>query len=196
MFLRLVVGGVTDPDALERQLGHWIDGVAAGAAGWLGSTGGMTADGRAVMVSRFVGRQSAATAVSEEAAAGECLVHPLSVSETDDVTVVDAGGDQAGAGFVQLMRATVADRERFEALEAEIGPAFAEFRPDFLAGYRAWFPDGTMAALDYFRSESEARAGEAREMPATLREGFSQWLSLVQGAEWYDLLRPRIAFPS
>lgn len=194
MFLRLVVGGVTDRNALERQLGHWIGGVAAGGVGWRGSTGGTTSDGRAVMVSRFVDRQSAAGAASWEAAAAACLVHPLMVSETDDVTVVDARRDPTGAGFVQLMRATVADRDRFEALEAESGPAFIEFRPDFLAGYRAWFPDGTMAALDYFRSESEARGGESREMPAALRDGFSEWLSLVQGAEWYDLLRPGIAF--
>lgn len=39
----------------------------------------------------------------------------------------------------------------------EISPAFLELRPDVLAAYRAWPANDRVIAVDYFRSEAEAR---------------------------------------
>ena len=200
MFLQLVVGGVSDPDALRRQLGTWTEAVAAGATGWLGSTGGVTSGGRALVVTRFASPAAAGAGSRRPetqawwASTTSYLDDPVAL-DTDDVTAVEVT-DASDAGFVQVMHATVADRARLEALEHEMGPAFIELRPDFLAGYRAWFPDGTMAAVDYFRSEAEARAGESSDMPDALRERFAEWLSLVEGAEWHDLVEPWQAAPA
>ncbi len=65
------------------------------------------------------------------------------------------------------MRATVRDRERFEAVEERIGPRFLEQRSDFLGGFRLWSAGGSLLAVEYFRSEAEARAGEAKPMPTS-----------------------------
>ncbi|MDP9404705.1 MAG: hypothetical protein M3P85_15625 [Actinomycetota bacterium] len=114
--------------------------------------------------------------------------------ETGDVNVQPVK-DASRSGFVQLMRARVRDRGRLEAIEAEVGPAFFELRPDFLDGYRAWLPDGSLAAVDYFNSVAEARAGEAREMPDHLTARFQEWMALLEGTGWYDLTEPLLAAP-
>ena len=108
------------------------------------------------------------------------------------------GTDPTGAGFVQVMRATVADRARLEAGEEAIGPAFRALRPDFLAGYRVWLAaDGSrLVAVDFFTSEADARAGEAQEMPDDLRRLFGEWMSLLADVEWYDLTQPWLSGPS
>ena len=200
MFLQLVVGGVSDPEGLRRHLESWTETVAAGATGWLGCTGGVTSGGRALVVTRFADLAAAGAGNRRPesqgwwAATADHLDGPVTL-DTADVTAVEVK-DASGAGFVQVMHATITDRERLEALEHEMGPAFIELRPDFLAGYRAWFPDGTMAAVDHFRSEAEARAGESRQMPDALRERFAEWFSLVEGAEWHDLVGPWQAAPA
>lgn len=191
MFLQVAAGPVTDGERLRRQWDRWATERGPAATGWLGTTGGVTPDGRGVVVHRWssAGQAGAGIPGAEEAewwsATRACLGNAI-VRETHDVTV-QALGDQRDAGFVQVMVGTVASRAAVEEVEAEIGPAFMAFRPDFLTGFRAWFPDGTLAAVDYFRSEAEARAGEGRPMPAGLQAGFGRWLSLVEGAAWYDL---------
>ena len=189
MMLQLVLASGADEEQLQRDLRRWADesrADVAGATRAFTSTAGLTGDGRAVVVTRGGGDPGTLAWWSSP---DTCLPAPLTVLATTDVTAVEVG-DAGEAGFVQVMRARVPDRARFEALEAEIGPAFVAFRPDFLAGFRAWFDDGTVAAVDYFRSEAEARAGESRDMPAELRAGFGEWLALTEGAEWYDLARP------
>lgn len=200
MFVQLIVGRVADAAGLRHQWEGWHRELAPGAAGWLGSTGGITTDGRFVLAVRFTSQEAARSGSgrSERAAwwsrTRACLHGTEVFLETTDVNVVHED-DPDAAGFVQVMRAHVRDRRRLEAIEAEIGPAFRELRPDLLGAYRAWFPDGTLAAVDYFRSEAEARAGEAKEMPDALRAGFGEWMSLLEGTEWHDLVDPWLAAP-
>lgn len=178
-----MLGTVVDGAGVREQ---WERGHARG----LRSTGGVTADGRLVVATFF---ESAATQDLRKALAPS-LDGPPTVFETEDVHEVLIT-DPTGARFLQGMRASVTDRARFEAVEDEIGAAFVQHRPDFLAGYRMWLPDGTLMALDYFSSEAEARAGEAKPLPNGLAAGFGQWQSLVdvENADWYDLTDPWIS---
>src|SRR5205085_7190716 len=121
------------------------------------------------------------------------LADPV-VLETADVTLHGGQGWET-ARFVQLMRAQVRDRRRFEAIEDEITPQFMQLRPDMLAAYRAWLPDGSVAAIDYFTFEGEARAGEQKQMPDVLGEGFKEWMSLLDDVEWFDLPDPWTVTP-
>lgn len=200
MFVRVVVGRVADADRLQRQWDRWREELAPGAVGWLGSVGGVTADRRVVMAERFTSAEARNTHARrpEQAAwwsqAETCLDGPPDLLETGDVTAYEMH-DSAAAGFVQVMRAAVRDRARLEVVEAEIAPAFFALRPDFLAGYRAWFPDGVLVAVDHFTSETEARAGESREMSDELAAGFREWLSLLERTEWFDLADPWVAAP-
>ncbi len=198
--MQLVFGRAADADRLRRQWDSWRVDLARATTGWEGSAAGVTADGRAVITHRFSSTQAAEESARRPghrswwSTTEECFDGPITVLGTDDVAVQRVRA-ATGAGFVQVMRAGVRSRERFEAIETEIGPAFAELRPDFLAGYRGWVGPATVVAVDYFRSESEARAGEAKEMPDDLRAGFQEWLSLLEGTEWYDLSDPWLAEP-
>lgn len=50
-------------------------------------------------------------------------------------------------------------------------------------------------AVDYFRSEAEARAGEAKSIPDDLVAGFGEWQLLVAEPEWFDLTDPWLVTP-
>ncbi len=52
-----------------------------------------------------------------------------------------------------------------------------------------------MVAVDYFRSEAEARAGESTEMPEELQAGFAEWMGLLSDHEWLDLNDPWLRMP-
>ena len=53
MFVQVIQGRVGDVGAAKAQLETWKSDLAPGATGWLGSTGGVTADGRMVALVRF-----------------------------------------------------------------------------------------------------------------------------------------------
>jgi hypothetical protein len=200
VFVQVVLGRAADTAAFRRQLDRWTSDLAPEAVGFAGATGGVTTDRRAVLIARFES-EDAARANAERPQQDSWWVETVTgaladpeVLETTDVTLHGGQGWES-ARFVQVMRAQVRDRRRFEAIEDEITPQFTHLRPDLLAAYRAWFPDGSVAAIDYFTSEDEARAGEQREMPDVLGERFKEWMSLLADVEWFDLVDPWTATP-
>jgi hypothetical protein len=46
MFVQVIQGQVSDPEQVHAALNRWSEQLAAGAPGWLGSTAGVTEDGR------------------------------------------------------------------------------------------------------------------------------------------------------
>ena len=69
MFVQVIEGKLKDQDLLTRQLERWRKEIKPGAKGYLGSTGGATADGRSIAVVRFES-EAAARANSERAEQG------------------------------------------------------------------------------------------------------------------------------
>jgi hypothetical protein len=196
VFVQMALGRAADAAAVRRQWDRWATDLSPGAAGLIGATGGVTTDGRTVLITRFES-QDAARGNAERPEQGSwwaetvggALAGRLEVLETADVTLHGGKGWEA-ARFVQVMRARVRDRRRFEAIEGELTPRFMQLRPDLLAAYRAWFPDGSVAAIDYFMSEAEARAGEQKELPDAVGARFTEWISLLADVEWFDLTDP------
>jgi hypothetical protein len=45
MFVQVIQGHVSDAAQVRAQLDRWVEEVAPGAVGWLGSTSGVTDDG-------------------------------------------------------------------------------------------------------------------------------------------------------
>jgi hypothetical protein len=199
VFVQVILGRPAEA-AVRRQWEHWTTDLAPRTAGFMGATGGVTADGRAVLIARFESEHAARPNPEQpdqgswwpDAVKG-ALADPQ-VLETADVTLHGGEGWEQ-ARFVQVMRAQTLDRRRFEAIEGELTPLFMQLRPDLLAAYRAWFPDGSVTAIDYFTSEAEARAGEQKEMPDVLGERFREWMSLLDNLEWFDLTDPWMATP-
>ena len=186
-FVGLARGAVADPDALRRGWDDWQARATARSSGWLGSTAGIAPSGRWAAALRYSSEEAARAARDDVASV---LPGAAAVELTGDVQVVEGNGAPAAGRFVQVMRARVVDRRRFEDVEAAIGGRFAELRPDFLTGIRALTAPDRLTVVDWFTSEAEARAGEAAGVPPELGALFGDWMSLLHDVEWDDLVEP------
>lgn len=201
MFVQVIQGKVSDPARLRAQLDTWIAELAPGATGWLGSTSGVTADGRAVALARFESEEAARRnsdrpeqgAWWEEMAQlydGEPTFHNSTAVETD------MQGDPGQAGFVQVMQGRSSDNQRVRELMSGDPTDWSSFRPDVLGSlWLAHEDDGWTMAI-YFTSESAAREGEQKEPPAELRERLQELETLAVGETTYlDLEDPWLHAP-
>lgn len=115
-----------------------------------------------------------------------CFPGPLARFASADAQTVLAGSPASGAGFVQVMQARVADRAGWAAADVEAVPRFAAARPDFLGSLRVWSGD-RLTVVDSFRSEPEARAGEAQVPAPADQAAYSRWFSFLEEVSWYDI---------
>jgi hypothetical protein len=202
MFVQVIEGRVQDAAALRAAIDDWAKQVSPGAVGWLGSTGGVTEDGRAIALVRFASEQ-AARENSDRPEQGEWWAQASKLfdgeptfSESSDVTV-DVVGDPDRAGFVQVMKGRGTDPERARELMAQDSDAWAEFRPDILGSLAVSLPDGAYTMALYFTSEADAREGEAKEVPENLRAQMEEMGTLSVGeTEFIDLKDPWLHAPS
>ena len=59
MFVQVIQGRTAQPEALAEAFDRWKADLSPGATGWLGSTGGVTEDGRLIAVARFESEETA-----------------------------------------------------------------------------------------------------------------------------------------
>ena len=197
MFVQVIQGRTSDREGLLRQLDRWQDEIRPGATGYLGTTAGVAEDGRVFVLARFES-EDAARANSDRAEQGAWWNETAKYFEGEpafqDFTDVDVtqGGGSNDAGFVQVMKGRVSDKERLRAMEAEFMPQMAEMRPDVIGSVRGWDGDEFTEAI-YFTSEAEARKGEAAmaDMPQEAQEGMAEFMGLFEGDVAYlDLTEP------
>jgi hypothetical protein len=195
MFIQVITGRVTDAEALESLFDRWQSEVRPGATGFLGSTGGVTADGRFVTLARFESEE-AARANSNRAEQGawwseaeKCFDGPVTFHDCTEVDTFREGGSD-DAGFVQVMQGR-ADRQRLRALDERVEAVLPEMRPDLLGSIRAWDGDLYTEAA-YFTNEAEARKGEAKPPPPELADAMREWQDVMGPVTYYDLPAPRL----
>jgi hypothetical protein len=195
MFVQVITGQVADAEGFEAALDRWQREVRPGAVGFLGSTGGVTPDGRAVVLARFESEE-AARANSERpeqgawwAEAEKCFGRPVTFRDCTEVDTFRGGGTD-DAGFVQVMTGR-ADRRRMRQMDERAEPFLPDFRPDLLGSVRAWHGDEYTEAA-YFTSEAEARAGEAQQPPPELADAMGEWEDVMGDVTYYDLPAPRL----
>jgi len=197
VFVQVIQGRTSDREGLLRQLDRWQDEIRPGATGYLGTTAGVAEDGRVFVLARFES-EDAARANSDRAEQGAWWNETAKYFEGEpafqDFTDVDVtqGGGSNDAGFVQVMKGRVSDKERLRAMEAEFMPQMAEMRPDVIGSVRGWDGDEFTEAI-YFTSEAEARKGEAAmaDMPQEAQEGMAEFMGLFEGDVAYlDLTAP------
>ena len=197
MFVQIIEGRAADVDGMRVLMERWMQELRPGAAGYLGTTGGVTPDGRAIAIVRFES-PDAARANSDRAEQGawwsemeKCYDGDVSFAETEDVqTLLDGGSDQAG--FVQVMKVHGLDREsvrRLDALFEEHAPAY---RPDIIGGLRAWTSADGGYDVTYFTSEADARAGESKPMPPPFDDVAADLERFMANTEFFDLPDPWI----
>ncbi len=192
MFVQVVQGRTSDAQALRAALDRWVQELAPGATGWLGSTGGVTEDGRVIAMARFdseelADRNSQRPEQTQWWAETEKLFEgPATFRNSEDVTV-DLEGDPDQAGFVQVMQGRTSDPGRAKELMAADPEKWAAFRPDVLGSVLVGHEDGVWTMFLYFTSEAEARAGEQRQPPPEVAEAMPRWLGHMADVEWFDL---------
>lgn len=201
MFVQVIQGQVADPAAVRARLDTWLAEVAPGAIGWLGTTSGVTEDGRQIALVRFESEEAAmANSERPEQSAWWDGMAALFTDEPvfrNSTTVdVDTYGDPAEAGFVQVMQGRSTDPERVRELMAADPTDWQAFRPDILGTVSVGHDGGEWTMAIYFTSEEAAREGEAKEPPPELAAVMEEMESLSAGEPaYFDLRDPWLDAP-
>ena len=118
MFVQVIKGKTSNQQALDAALSQWMQDLAPGATGWLGSTSGVTEDGRAIAVVRFESEDDARRNSNRPeqdqwwSQTSKLFDGEPSFRDSNEVTV-DAQGDPDQAGFVQVMQGRGSDPVEF-----------------------------------------------------------------------------------
>ena len=144
MFIQVIEGRTSDPEALHRQMDVWERELKPGAEGYLGSAGGCTADGSFIMAVRFSDRDAAMRNGARAAQSAwwreteRCLDGPATFHDTEDVHVM-TNGRLEDAGFVDDVDAdTDVDPDEVVAA-ADLSVAADDLQP-LLRLERQWVP--------------------------------------------------------
>jgi hypothetical protein len=201
MFVQVIQGAVADADELRACLDRWMREVGPGAVGWLGSTGGVTADGQGIAVVRFESEEAARRnsdrpeqhqwwMETSKLFAGDVTFH-----DCRDVYEFGRGGSDV-AGFVQVIQGRVSDPARaLEGMRRTEEP-MREHRPDVIGGLIALHGDGGFTESVYFTSEAEARAGEKKPMPPEAQQAMEEEMALMSELTFVDLTDPWLDSPT
>jgi hypothetical protein len=202
MFVQVIQGQVADPDKVRAALDRWVNEVSVDARGWLGSTAGVTEDGRFVALARFESEEAARRNSDrpEQDAWWTETAKLFSGEPTfqDSTNVIpDVVGDPDQAGFVQIIQSRGNDPERARELMSQNSQEWAAFRPDVIGSLVVEHEGGysyTMAL--YFTSEEAAREGERKDPPPELKAQMEEMDSLSVGVpDFYDLKQPWLYSP-
>lgn len=196
MFAQVIEGTVGDRDGFLALFERWQDQLRPGAAGFLGSTGGITSDGRCIVVARFESQEAAAANADRPeqsewwADVEKCLDGAAAFTDSTDIEEF-LGGGADDAGFVQVIKSKEVDRARIAALDKAFAEVAADLRPDLLGGLRVWAAD-TCWDVTYFTTEAEARKGEAKPPPPEMASLLEEFGELMSEAEYFDLDDPQL----
>jgi len=201
MFVQVIQGQVSDAAQARAQLDTWLSEVAPGAAGWLGSTSGVTADGRLIALARFESAE-AAQQNSDRPEQGAWwndtsrLFTDEPVFHNSTSVEADTPGDPGQAGFVQVMQGRTSDPDRARELMANDPTDWQSFRPEILGTLSIGHDDDAWTMAIYFTSEEAAREGEQKEAPAELQQMMKEMDALTVGEPvFYDLKDPWLHAP-
>lgn len=201
MFVQVIQGRTSQPQALVDAFDRWKADLSSGATGWLGSTGGVTEDGRFIVAARFESEEAAmANSARPEqdawwAETAKLLDGEAAFRNSTDVDV-DVNRDPDQAGFVQVMQGRGSDPERAKQLMAQDADKWAESRPDVIGSVTIGHDEGAYTMVMYFTSEAEAREGERKELPQELQAQMEEMNKLSIGEpEFFDLKQPILNSP-
>ena len=204
VFVQVFQGPVSDAGQARAALDRWVEELAPGAEGWLGSTAGVTDDGTLVALARFESEEAAMRnsdrpeqgAWWEQQMAGLFTAEPVFHNST--VVDADVYGDPDEAGFVQVMQGRSRDADRARELMNEGDPVvWQDYRPDVLGTLSVGHPDNEWTMAIYFTSEEAAREGEKKEAPAELKAAMDELESLADGPpRFFDIRDPWMHRPA
>jgi hypothetical protein len=174
---------------------RWNEELRPGAAGFLGTTGGVTDDGRAIILARF-DSAAQAKANSDRPEQGQwwtetasCFDGDVTFTDSEDVESFLAGGSD-DAGFVQVMKSSSLDRDKVREMDRQFEAVAAQWRPDLVGSTRVWTGPDRAIDVAYFTSEAAAREGEQKPPPPELAGDSAQFEEMRANTEFLDLRQP------
>lgn len=192
MFVQVIQGRTTDADAVRRQFERWNTELRPGATGFLGSSGGVTDEGRVFVVARFED-EAAARANSDRPEQGSWwnetsgYIQDATFTDSTEVDLLHGGGSN-DAGFVQVIQGRATDKAAVKGFNEKFEAESKELRPDLLGSLTIWDGD-SFYEVAYFTSEDEARKNEAATSDS---EAMQQFTSLVTDLNFLDLRQPML----
>lgn len=201
MFVQVIQGQVVDAEPVRAAMDQWVAQLAAGATGWLGSTAGVTEDGRFIALARFES-VAAAQANSERpeqdqwwSQTARLFTGEPTFQDSTDV-MLDLVGNPDDAGFVQIIQGRGTDSDRARELMSHDSDEWSAFRPDIIGTVAVGHDEGAYTMAAYFTSEQAAREGERKEPPPKLKAQMEELSKLSIGEpEYFDLKQPWLYSP-
>ena len=201
MFVQVIQGQVGDAERVRAAFDQWAEELAPGATGWLGSTAGVTEDGRLVALARFESEEAARRNSDRPeqdrwwAETSKLFTGDATFTDSNDV-VLDVIGEPDNAGFVQVIQGRGNDSDRARELMSQDSSQWAAFRPDIVGSVSVLHDGGSYTMALYFTSEAEAREGERKEPPPELKAQMEEMDALSVGVpEFFDLKQPWLYSP-
>lgn len=201
MFVQVIQGHVPDASRVRAQLDKWVAEVAPGAVGWLGSTSGVTDDGRVIALARF---ESELAAQQNSDRPEQSAWWQGMAAQFDDEPVfhnstsveIATPGDPSQAGFVQIMQGRSSAPDRSRELMANDPTDWAGLRPDILGTLSVGHDGDAWTMAIYFTSEAAAREGERKDPPPEMQEMMKEMDALSVGEPTFlDLKDPWLNAP-
>lgn len=195
MFIQVIHGKTRDPEALHERMEVWERDLRPGATGYLGSTGGCTADGSCIVIARFEDRGAAERNSNrpEQTAwwneTEKLFEGPVVFHDSDDVHLM-THGDMDRAEFIQVMDGHVDDHDRAVEIEERADAILAEARPDLLGAMTAYYDGDGFTEVAYFTSETAARRAEAGTMPKKAAKIRKERARVMHVDHYYDIADP------
>jgi hypothetical protein len=200
MFIQIIQGQVADAEELRAAGERWATELGPGAIGWLGTTSGVTEEGRAIVLARFESADAARRnserpeqhqwwMETAKLFAGDVTFH-----DCDDVYTFLGGGSD-DARFVQIIQGTTSNPDRTRELLQQSSEPLRQHRPEIIGGVMAMHGGNGFTEAVYFTSESAARAGERKDPPAEYAEQFREFSETLGDATFYDLREPMMQSP-
>jgi hypothetical protein len=197
MFVQVITGKTLKPAQVRAALDGWVQDLSPGAEGWLGSTAGVTEDGRLVALARFESEE-AAQRNSNRPEQGKWWAQTTQLLDgeatfNNSVAVMpDLRGNPDEATFVQIMQGQQGpDPARAQGLMTQNADEWAAFRPEVIGSLSLAHPDNTWTMALYFTSEEQARQGERKQPPPELMAQMQEMEELSVGEPTYfDLKDP------
>ena len=201
MFTQVIQGKVSDGADVRAAMERWQQDVSPDAKGWLGSTAGVTDDGRFIAIARFESAE-AARANSDRpeqdswwTETSKLFTGEVTFKDSEDVDE-DIVGDPDQAGFIQVMQGSDSDPARAREIMAQDSDKWAEYRPDVIGSVAVQHDGGAYTMTIYFTSEADAREGEKKEPPPELKAQMEELDALSSGEpEFFDLKQPWLFSP-
>src|SRR5215211_2725638 len=201
VFVQVIQGQVDDAAKVRAAMDRWAEELAPGAEGWLGSTAGVTEDGRFIALARFESEEAARRNSDRPeqdrwwSETSQLFTGEASFRDSDDVTL-DLAGDPDDAGFVQVIQGQGTDPDRARELMAEDSSEWADFRPEIIGSVAVGHDGGAYTMAMYFTSEAEAREGERKELPPKLKAQMDEMAALSVGVpDFFDIKQPWLYSP-